>query len=65
MSPIGILRERIKMVAMKLQMPLRALQVRVTNAIRAIDKNHLIFIEGNCWGIITMECFRFGMKIWR
>jgi hypothetical protein len=29
--------------------PLRALQVRVTNAIRAIDKNHLIFIEGNCW----------------
>jgi endoglucanase len=30
--------------------PLRALQVRVTNAIRAIDKNHLIFIEGNCWG---------------
>lgn len=30
--------------------PLRALQVRVTNAIREIDKNHLIFIEGNCWG---------------
>ena len=33
-----------------LNAPLRALQVRVTNAIRAIDKNHLIFIEGNCWG---------------
>ena len=30
--------------------PLRALQVRVTNAIREVDKNHLIFIEGNCWG---------------
>lgn len=30
--------------------PLRALQVRVTNAIREVDTNHLIFIEGNCWG---------------
>lgn len=30
--------------------PLRALQARLTNAIRAIDKNHLIIIEGNCWG---------------
>ncbi|WP_348810359.1 cellulase family glycosylhydrolase [Flavobacterium maritimum] len=30
--------------------PLKALQVRITKAIRAIDTNHLIFIEGNCWG---------------
>ena len=30
--------------------PLRALQVRITKAIRAIDTNHLIIIEGNCWG---------------
>ncbi len=30
--------------------PLKALLVRITNAIRAIDSNHLIFIEGNCWG---------------
>ena len=30
--------------------PLRALSVRITKAIRAIDTNHLIFIEGNCWG---------------
>ncbi len=33
-----------------LNAPLRALQVRITKAIRAIDTNHLIFIEGNCWG---------------
>ena len=30
--------------------PLRALQIRITNAIRTVDTNHLIFIEGNCWG---------------
>ncbi|RZK12766.1 MAG: carbohydrate-binding protein [Flavobacterium sp.] len=30
--------------------PLRALQVAVTQAIREVDTNHLIFIEGNCWG---------------
>jgi hypothetical protein len=30
--------------------PLKTLQVRITNAIREADKNHLIFIEGNCWG---------------
>ena len=30
--------------------PLRALQIRVTNAIREVDSNHLIIIEGNCWG---------------
>ena len=33
-----------------LNVPLRALEMRVTKAIRAIDRNHLIFIEGNCWG---------------
>ncbi len=33
-----------------LNAPLRALQMRVTKAIREVDKNHLIFIEGNCWG---------------
>jgi hypothetical protein len=30
--------------------PLRSLQLRITEAIRAIDTNHLIIIEGNCWG---------------
>jgi len=30
--------------------PLRALQLAVTQAIREVDTNHLIFIEGNCWG---------------
>lgn len=30
--------------------PLRDLQIRITNAIREVDSNHLIFIEGNCWG---------------
>jgi endoglucanase len=30
--------------------PLRALQLRITKAIRAIDPNHLLIIEGNCWG---------------
>ena len=30
--------------------PLRALQVRITKTIREVDANHLIFIEGNCWG---------------
>jgi endoglucanase len=30
--------------------PLRALQVAITQAIRTVDANHLIFIEGNCWG---------------
>ena len=28
---------------------LRALMIRITNAIREVDRNHLIFIEGNCW----------------
>lgn len=30
--------------------PLRDLMVAVTKAIREVDTNHLIFIEGNCWG---------------
>lgn len=30
--------------------PLRALQLAVTKAVREVDTNHLIFIEGNCWG---------------
>ena len=30
--------------------PLRALMVSITQAIRQVDNNHLIFIEGNCWG---------------
>jgi len=30
--------------------PLKALMVDVTNAIRQVDTNHLIIIEGNCWG---------------
>lgn len=30
--------------------PLRNLQISITKAIREVDNNHLIFIEGNCWG---------------
>ncbi|WPR72651.1 cellulase family glycosylhydrolase [Flavobacterium sp. NG2] len=30
--------------------PLRALQLNITKAIREVDTNHIIFIEGNCWG---------------
>ncbi|MGV3696687.1 cellulase family glycosylhydrolase [Flavobacterium sp.] len=30
--------------------PLRALQLRITKAIREVDTNHLVIIEGNCWG---------------
>lgn len=30
--------------------PLRDLMAAVTKAIREVDTNHLIFIEGNCWG---------------
>ncbi|TDD95520.1 cellulase family glycosylhydrolase [Flavobacterium cellulosilyticum] len=30
--------------------PLWELQTRITKAIREVDANHLIFIEGNCWG---------------
>lgn len=30
--------------------PLRKLFVDITAAIRQVDQNHIIFIEGNCWG---------------
>lgn len=30
--------------------PLRKLYVDITTAIRSVDNNHIIFIEGNCWG---------------
>lgn len=30
--------------------PLKKLMVEVTEAIRTVDKNHIIIIEGNCWG---------------
>ncbi|MGC4039458.1 MAG: cellulase family glycosylhydrolase [Flavobacterium sp.] len=30
--------------------PLRALQMRITKAIREVDTNHMVIIEGNCWG---------------
>ena len=30
-------------------LPLRELYVNITKAIREVDKNHLLFIEGNCW----------------
>jgi endoglucanase len=30
--------------------PLRALYVQIIAAIRSVDPNHLVVIEGNCWG---------------
>ena len=30
--------------------PLWQLQQRINEAIREVDSNHLVFIEGNCWG---------------
>lgn len=30
--------------------PLRELMIAITKAIREVDTNHIIFIEGNCWG---------------
>ncbi|HAH24574.1 MAG TPA: glycoside hydrolase family 5 [Prolixibacteraceae bacterium] len=30
-------------------LPLRELYVNITKAIRDVDKNHMLFIEGNCW----------------
>jgi endoglucanase len=30
--------------------PLRQLYINITNAIREVDPNHMIIIEGNCWG---------------
>ncbi len=34
----------------KLNIPLRNLEIRITKAIREVDPNHLVIIEGNCWG---------------
>ncbi len=30
--------------------PLRQLHLDMTAAIREVDRNHLLFVEGNCWG---------------
>ncbi len=30
--------------------PLRKLYLDITEAIRSVDQNHIIYIEGNCWG---------------
>ncbi|RYY89028.1 MAG: carbohydrate-binding protein [Chitinophagaceae bacterium] len=30
--------------------PLRAFYIRLTEAVRSVDKDHLLIIEGNCWG---------------
>ena len=32
-----------------LNKPLHKLMVRITDSIRTVDQNHIIFIEGNCW----------------
>jgi len=34
----------------RLNIPLRNLEIRITKAIREVDTNHLVIIEGNCWG---------------
>jgi hypothetical protein len=36
--------------AEELNQPLMNLLKKITTAIRTVDKNHLIIIEGNCWG---------------
>ena len=33
----------------KINAPLRQLLVEITEGIRSVDKNHIIFIEANCW----------------
>jgi len=30
--------------------PLKKLMIDITSAIREVDKNHIIIVEGNCWG---------------
>lgn len=30
--------------------PLKTLMIDITRAIREVDKNHIIIVEGNCWG---------------
>ena len=34
----------------QLNEPLKKLMIDVTKAIREVDKNHIIIVEGNCWG---------------
>jgi len=34
----------------KVNAPIRKLYEEITKAIRSVDKNHMIIIEGNCWG---------------
>lgn len=34
----------------ELNEPLKKLMVEVTKAIREVDRNHIIIVEGNCWG---------------
>jgi hypothetical protein len=34
----------------RLNIPLRNLEIRITKAIREVDTNHVVIIEGNCWG---------------
>jgi endoglucanase len=34
----------------RLNIPLRNLEIRITKAIREVDSNHIVIIEGNCWG---------------
>ena len=34
----------------KVNAPIRKLYQEITQAIRSVDKNHMIIIEGNCWG---------------
>ncbi len=36
--------------AEQLNEPLKKLMMDVTQAIRAVDRNHIIIVEGNCWG---------------
>lgn len=36
--------------AEQLNQPLKKLMMDITRAIREVDKNHIIIIEGNCWG---------------
>jgi len=33
-----------------LNIPLKELMTRITQAIRTIDKKHIVMVEGNCWG---------------
>ena len=43
---------------------LKNLMQDITSAIRAVDKNHLVIIEGNGWEIITMQFYLPGITTW-